>query len=63
MPDCGFEDQLSSGVKAGILGLIIGAMLWLTMGEKKHGSLGYPRAKTAAELRAEAAAKAADAAK
>ena len=41
MSDCGFEDQLSNGMKAGILGLILGALAWFVVGEKKHGTKGY----------------------
>lgn len=39
--DADFEDELSAGLKAGILGLIAGGLLWLMMGEKKHGVKGY----------------------
>lgn len=39
--DADFEDELSAGLKAGILGLIVGGLLWLMMGEKKHGTKGY----------------------
>lgn len=41
--DADFEDELSAGLKAGILGLIAGGLLWLMMGEKKHGTKGYDK--------------------
>jgi hypothetical protein len=41
MPECGFEDEFSSGSKMLLIGGIVGALLWLTMGEKKHGTKGY----------------------
>ena len=38
---CDFTDELSNGLKTGIFGFAAGMLLWLLMGEKKHGTKGY----------------------
>lgn len=40
---CDFSEELSNGMKAGIVGLIIGALSWFMVGEKKHGVRGYDK--------------------
>lgn len=40
---CDFSEELSNGMKAGIVGLIIGALSWFVVGEKKHGTKGYDK--------------------
>jgi hypothetical protein len=37
MADCGFEKDLSNGMKMGLLGLALGALAWLGFGAIKSG--------------------------